>query len=286
MSNTLARESGTALTLCAVAALAAVTTANVNAASTTAVPLRLHGTEAPIVMVRVQGKELPLQLDLGDASSLVLHPEVLAALRTEPTADTFKGFGMDGQIDTPIVRVDLVELGDLKLSGVAARQDVHDEAFRDSKKTEVGTVGFIGVGVFNSGQLLLDYSRMSLTISLPPTSGTMRNICHGRAVPLIERSWGLMTAVSTDVGELEFGLDTGAPTIVMSRSAATAAHLATDLDSTVFRKFVIGSKNFGHQQIDIWDMPTPTGMAGLIGHPFFLQHVLCFDYPRHTLHIQ
>src|SRR3954447_21788309 len=91
LSSTMARESSTALTLCAMAALVAVTTANVDAASTTSVPLRLHGTEAPIVMVRVQGKVLPLQLDLGDASSLVLHPDVLAALRTEPTTDSFKG---------------------------------------------------------------------------------------------------------------------------------------------------------------------------------------------------
>src|SRR4051812_43374640 len=117
----------TAFRLRALAALVAVMTVDANAASTTAVPIRLHGTEPPIVIIRIQGKELPLQLDLGDASSLVLHPEVLAALRSEPTADSFKGFSQDGKIDTPIVRVDLVELGDLKLSGVEARQDVHDE---------------------------------------------------------------------------------------------------------------------------------------------------------------
>jgi hypothetical protein len=33
-------------------------------------------------------------------------------------------------------------------------------------------------------------------------------------------------------------------------------------------------------------MPTPTGMAGLIGHTFFQQHVVCVDGPGHRLVIQ
>jgi hypothetical protein len=234
----------------------------------------------------VQGRELPLQLDLGDASSLVLHPEVLAALRSEPTSDTFEGFSMDGKIETPIVRLNLVELGTLKIFGVVARQDVHDDAFRNYKKSEVGAVGFVGTGLFKSGQIRVDYSRTRLTISLPQRTGALRNVCRGQPVPIVVNKWGLTTAVSTDVGELQLGWDTGAPAILMSRSTAGAAHLATELDRTVFKKFVIGGRSFGPQRIEIWNIPLPTEIAGLIGHPFFQEHVVCFDYPRLTLHIQ
>ncbi len=249
-------------------------------------PIRLHGTEPPVVIVRVQGKELPLQLDLGDASSLVLHPEVLAALRSEPTGDSFKGFSMDGKIETPIVRLDLVELGDLKLSGVTARQDVHDEAFRTFKKTEIGAVGFVGTGIFKSGQIRVDYPRTRLTISLPRQSGAVRNICRGPAVPIVVNPFGLTTAVSTDLGELQMGWDSGTPTIAISRSTADAAHLAPDLEKTEFKKLEVGGKNFGPRQIEIWNIPLPAEIAGLIGHPFFEEHVICFDYPGLTLHIQ
>ena len=282
----LARESITVLTLSAAAVLVAATPVNVNAASTTSVPMRLHGTEAPVVIVRVQGRELPLQLDLGDASSLVLHPEVLATLRSEPTADTFKAFSMDGKIDTPIVRLDLVEIGSLKLFGVVARQDVHDEAYRNYKKTELGAVGFVGTGLFKSGQIRLDYSRTRLTISLPQGTGAVCNVCRGQAVPIVENKWGLTTAVSTDAGELQLGWDTGAPAILVSRSTASAANLAADLDSTEFKKFVVGGRNFGPQRIEIWNIPLPTEIAGLIGYPFFREHVVCLDYPRLTLRIQ
>jgi len=282
----MARDSRIALTLRAVAALVAVTAVNVYAVSTTSVPIRLHGTEAPVVMVRVQGQELPLQLDLGDASSLVLHPEVLAALRSEPTAATFKAFSMDGKIDTPIVRLDLIEIGDLKMYGVDARQDVHDDAFRDYKKTEVGAVGFVGTGIFKSGQIRLDYSRTKLTISLPQRTGAVRNVCRGQSVPLVVNKWGLTTLVNTDVGELQLGWDTGAPAMLISRSTSNAAHLATDLDSTEFKKFVVGGRDFGPQRIEIWNIPLPTEIAGLIGHPFFQDHVVCFNYPGLTLHIR
>lgn len=156
MLSIMARRCPTPLTLSAIAAIAAATA---NAGSITSVPIRLHGTEAPVVVIRVQGQELPLQLDLGDASSIVLHPEVLGSLRTEPTADTFRGFSMDGKIETPIVRLDLVEVGDIDMFGVAARADAHDDAFRSYKKSEIGAVGFVGMGLFKSGQLVVDYSR-------------------------------------------------------------------------------------------------------------------------------
>lgn len=88
------------------------------------VPIQLHGTEAPVVVVRVQGQELPLQLDVGAPLGLIIHPDVLATLRSAPTEEVFRGISMDGEIETPIVRMDLVEIGDQKLVDVSARADV------------------------------------------------------------------------------------------------------------------------------------------------------------------
>jgi hypothetical protein len=47
----------------AFSALLALMPVSVNAATTT-VPIRLHDMEPPVVIVRVQGRDLPLQLDL------------------------------------------------------------------------------------------------------------------------------------------------------------------------------------------------------------------------------
>jgi len=238
-------------------------------------------------MVRVQGTELPLQLDLGDASDLVIHPEVLATLRSEPTGKTFKFFSMDGTFETPIVRLEQVEVGSLTFRGVDARKDAHEEAFLKAKKTAVGAVGFIGTGLFKSGQIRLDYPRKKLTVSLPGKRGEVRNLCRGRPVPFVVNQYGFTTSVSTDIGELQFGWDTGSPSILISQSAASAAHLTTEGESIVSEKFLIAGENFGPQRIEIWNnIPLPREIAGLIGHPFFQEHIVCFDYPGLTLHIQ
>ena len=80
--------------------------------------------------------------------------------------------------------------------------------------------------------------------------------------------------------------DTGAPAILISKSAAISGHLAADLESIEFKKLVVAGKNFGPQHIQIWNIPLPTEIAGLIGHPFFREHRVCFDYSRLTLHIK
>ncbi|MEO8309282.1 MAG: hypothetical protein ABI616_14705 [Pseudomonadota bacterium] len=49
---------------------------------------------------------------------------------------------------------------------------------------------------------------------------------------------------------------------------------------------MVADRNFGPQRVEIWNIPLPKEIAGLIGHPFFQDHVVCFDYPAHALHIQ
>ena len=270
----------------ALQALLALMSVSVNAATTT-VPIRLHNTEASVIVVRVQGRDLPLQFDLGDASSLVLHPEVLASLRHEPTGNRYEGFGQDGKIDTPIFRLDLIEIGSLKIRDVAVRLDVHDEGFRKYKRTEVGVVGFIGLGVFQAGQIRVDYPRKRLTILLPGKTSRVRNLCRGKPIPFVVNKYGFSTGVSTDIGELQLGWDTGLSTILISRSTANAAQLATDVESTLTEKFVIDGRDFGPQRLEIWNnVPLPPEIPGLIGHPFFAKHVVCFDYAASAVHVE
>jgi hypothetical protein len=269
------------------AALTAVLAANAVASSITTVPIRIVGTEAPVIVVRVQGRELPLQLDLGDASSLVIHPEVLTTLHAESTGRSFKGFSMDGTIETPIVSVKNVEIGSLTFRNVDARSDAHNAAFLLAKKTGVGAVGFIGTGLLNAGQIRLDYPRKKLTISIPGADGQVRNLCHGKPIPFLLNKYGFGTSVSTDIGELQLGWDTGAPAILISATTAAAARLPTDQESIVSEKFVIAGRNYGPQLIEVWsNLPLPPEIPGLIGHPFFEKRIVCFDYPKAKLHIQ
>ena len=275
----------TVLTLSVTAAL--VMAMNVRAASTTSVPIRLYDTEAPVVMVRIQGKELPLQLDMGDASALVIHPDVLATLRTTPTGRTSKFFSMDGEFETPIVRLAQIAIGSLTFQDVDTRKDEHDESFLKAKRTTVGSVGFIGTGLFKSGQIRLDYPRRHVTFSLPNEAGTVSDICRGVQIPFVTNQYGFTIPVMTDVGVLQFGWDSGSPAILLSQTTAVTARVDANLKNLQSRKFIIGGRDFGPQRIEIWNnIPLPKEIGGLIGYPFFKEHVVCFDYSKRMLHVQ
>lgn len=151
----------------------------------------------------------------------------------------------------------------------------------------IGAVGFVGRDLFKSGQLLIDYAGERLQMSLHQDEARGRDICRGPPIPLTpDSTWGLTTPVSTEVGELNFVWDTGAPAVVMSKAAAAGVNLPPDAESTTFDTFIVGGKNLGPQHIEIWEMPFPPGMAGLIGYPIFRSHTICIDGPAQRLHIQ
>lgn len=275
----------TVATLCGQVAL--VVSAQAAAPSMATVPIGLAGTEAPLVTIRAQGRDLALQLDLGDESSLVLHPDVLAELRTGVTGRTAKFFGMDGSFETPIVRLAEIEIGPLRVQNVDVRADTHDEEFLRNKKSHVGAVGFIGAGALKSGQIEVDYARKTLKISLPDSAGVTQQLCRGPALPLIKGQYGLTSSFATERGVLHFGWDTGAPENLVSRATANALKLPKDQKSVVFARVGAAGQDVGPQQVGIWDnIPLPAEISGLIGFPFFAEHVVCFDYPRLLVHIQ
>ena len=257
------------------------------AGMTASAPIRLYGTEAPVVVVRIQGKEVPLQLDMGDDSALVIHPDILATLLTTPTGRTAKFFSMDGTFETPIVLLDKVEIGSLTFQNVETRKDEHDASFLKAKKTVLGSVGFIGAGLFKSGQIQLDYPRRRVAFSLPSETGAVSNICQGVQVPFVTNQYGFTTPVMTDFGELQLGWDSGSPSVLLSQAAAATAHLDLNLKQLQSKKFIVGGKDFGPQRVEIWNnIPLPPEIAGLVGYPFFKKHVVCFDYPNLMLHVQ
>lgn len=85
---------------------------------------------------------------------------------------------------------------------------------------------------------------------------------------------------------LQMGWDTGTPVMMISRSTANAAKVATGVDKTEFNGFAVGGKEFGPQHIEIWNIPLPREIAGLIGYPFFREHIVCFDYPRLMMRVE
>lgn len=274
-------------TLLLLVAGSSVTSVSQEFQTITSVPIQLYGLAAPVVVVHVQGRALRLQIDMGDDSGLVLQPDVLAALQSEQTGRTAKFFNIDGAFETPIVRLNGVTIGSLTIKDVDARKDMHDESFHKSQRDSAGAVGFIGTGLFRSGQVRLDYPRKRVAFSVPTAKGAINNICDGAALPFVTNQYGWTTPVKTDFGVVQFGWDTGSPAILMSSMAAATAHMDATSKKVKSRTFLIGGIDYGPQNIEIWNnIPLPPEIPGLIGYPFFKRHVVCYDYANSLLHVR
>ena len=161
------------------------------------IPFRLIGPSAPLVNVRIQNRDILLELDIGDSSALVLHPSVLSSLSTAPTGEFSKGYGMEGKVfDLPIVRVKRVEMGTAVFADVSTHADSHDDAFRKQQLTERGTQGYIGTGLFGGYKLVLDYRRHLLTLIPKDSALKSQHSCRGQMIPLVPSvNWGSFRAL-------------------------------------------------------------------------------------------
>src|SRR5258708_4316878 len=249
------------------------------------VPFRLIGSSAPLVTIRIQDRDIPLELDIGDGSSLVLHPSVISELNATPTGETSKGYGMEGKIfEVPIIKVDRVEMGRAVFADVTIHQDGHDDAFRAKQVAERGTRGYVGAGFFKGYELVLNYRRHVITLIRKDAEPSSQDSCRGHIVPLMrEINWGLVSRVNADEGDMLFVWDTGSPALVMIKASAAAAHVDTSRDTVTLNHFRMNGHEFGPLRFQMWDFPAPPGMAGFIGYDFFRDHLVCIDFPGNRI---
>ena len=251
------------------------------------IPFRLVGPSSPLITLQIQGHDIPLELDIGATSSLILHPATLNQLQTTPTAETWQGYGMEGKVlQEPIVKVEQVQLGSLVFPNVPIRPDGHDEAFRAKQLADRGTQGFIGTEFFQGYALVLDYPQHLITLIPESTQPASQRACRGQIIPLDHSvTWGLVSHADTDAGDLLFVWDTGAPALILVKSNAQAAHVDTAHKPVTFNHFRMSGHDFGPLQFQVWDFPAPPGMAGIIGYDFFKDHVVCVDFPHDRIRV-
>lgn len=247
--------------------------------------MRILGKKPPLVILRLQGREVPLWLDLGAATPLILHPTLLGELKTTPTGDNFSGFGMEGRITTaPVLKLDRAELGDRVFADVSVIADTHDDAYR-TEQMPPGQ-GAIGAGFFAGYRLVIDYRRQRLTLI---AGDEPQHACRGQVLPLVQDpaiNWGLVSRVRTDIGKRLFVWDTGSPALVMLKAALLGTGLEASRDTATLAHVQMNGHEFGPLTFQVWDFPAPVGMTGFIGYDFFARHVVCVDFPGHRMRVR
>ena len=256
---------------------ATVTDAAADAAITSPIELR---DNFPLLTVQVDGIDVRLKFDLGDGDKLALQQSLLDRIGALPTGETARLKGLYGAFEAPVYKVARIHIGAIVFADVIARLDVRDHTYKAGAQ---GDDGFLGTGLLKRFALVLDYPGETMTPASRPASGVMSDDCSGTAVPFSPEWKGQpATEAHIDQGRVLLWWDTGSPVSALRTSLARDDSEKINEDALTSKRLVIGGKDFGPMQFQLWDMNLP-GFDGFIGYDFFAAHVVCIDFPGNRL---
>jgi len=258
-------------------------------AQETTVPIEIVGT-SPIIEIKVNGKPVPVNFDLGNADSVSLFPAFLDEVEKEKVGETGGRKSLYGPEDgKPIYRVETVQVGDFAVTNFDVVEDFHDAEFQEDFIETRGAYGFVGPGLFKDHGLVIDYQQKELTIVAQDALDAQQSSCRGREIPLMPQSSsdiGALGLAKTEIGDVRLVWDTGAPANIILKDRTDAADLdLPEYEELTLTKLSFGGLDFGPASFFVRDFKIPP-FDGLIGFPFFEKYVVCFDLPGNRLFVR
>ncbi|HET9474735.1 MAG TPA: aspartyl protease family protein, partial [Steroidobacteraceae bacterium] len=189
--------------------------------ASTVIPIRLSGNYA-LVDVRIGGRDIPLLFDTGDSRGILLAQPVIDRIKAKAVGQSSKVIDVKGNIiHAPRFEIPRLQIGSIEFTNVVADLDVHDPSYQPDQH---GQQGFLGTGLLKPYQVVIDYSRLTVTLIPPGNSRARPADCRGVAVPFHE-PWGgePVTEVETGLGRVVLWWDTGTPLSILSTRFAQQA---------------------------------------------------------------
>jgi hypothetical protein len=259
--------------------------APVNASSPIVVPLRLR-RHFPVIVAKIDGLEVPLVFDSGDQSTVALHQSVLDSIKAVPTNESERLQFSEGPIvQSAKFRIRRLQIGQAVFTDIIGRSDIHDPSYQ---ATDVGQKGFLGTGLLKPYQVVLDYRKRRMTLIPRDNNEHPSESCRGTVVPFasLESPAEPVTEVDTDLGKLLAWWDTGTPTSVISKRFVEKARPTQLMDRLTTHRLILGSRDFGPWQFDVWDVTLPPWFNGFVGYNFFASHTVCIDFPNRRIVVE
>lgn len=231
----------------------------------------------PVLDVVVDGQSIPVAFDLGGDDTIELTAEALGKIRVRYLQERYTWIDAKGhKLEARKFVIPELRIGDAVFRNVEGHEDAEAP---DWPKIRAG-LGRLGASLFaSSHRLELDYQKKTMRID---------STCVGHRVEFDPKWNGApVSKARTDIGELTFFWDTGAPMSFIQ--AALAVKMGSSLavkGRTATKTFVLGDKDFGPLQLQAMTFVQPEGVDGFIGHDFFARHKVCVDFPGRAFWIE
>ena len=248
-------------------------------------PLELSQDYAT-VHVTIEGKQIPLLLDLGGFSTIALSDSVLSTLSVKfaGTRSYDDAYGNSHKVRNYVVPS--AELGTLRLENIEGTEQ-HTDLARPGRVP----TGYLGIRFLRSfARVIFDYPHSRLILLRDTVLPADYRALRWTSIPYYGDE--VRSHASMDSVDLEFLWDTGASHSVLTNKAfnrvkqnrkkalgENGGYLFYEAD-----RLQIGALETGPLSLVLLDLPEP-GVDAILGHNFFGDHIVMIDFESSTIGI-
>ena len=257
--------------------------ADAGTAGVTSVPIEIVNN-FPVLMVSVGDQKIPVAFDLGGDEPIELTTQALGKIKVEILPDPYTWLDAKGNK----LQARKFQIAELRIGGLVFHNVVgHEDAEAGNYPRVRAGQGRVGIGLIQPYSLVFDYCGKTLTLFSDQVGNPQRAGCFGVRVPFDPKWEGEpVSTVQTDLGDLTFVWDTGAPgNFIAERWLPKRADDGAAVPF-VSQHFAMGGRNFGPQELLPSKFVQPEGADGFLGYSFFVHHVVCVDLTRKAFWIR
>jgi hypothetical protein len=251
-------------------------------AGVASVPIEIVN-KLPVLSIAVGDQKIPVSFDLG-GEDIELTTQVLETISVQNLPETYTWLDAKGnKLQARKFRIPELRIGGLVFHDVLGHEDAEAANY---PKVHAG-LGLVGITLFQTYTMVFDYSGKTLTLISDHVAKPQRAGCFGVRVPFDPKWDGApVSTVQTDLGDLTFVWDTGAPGNFIAERLLSKPADNSAVEPLVSQRFAMGGRNFGPQELRPSRFVQPEGADGFLGYSFFANHVVCVDLTRKAFWIR
>jgi hypothetical protein len=235
----------------------------------------------PVVDVRIQGKVIPLLLDLGGFDTIALSPEALKDLQVVWTGKTrIVNDALGNTFQSREYRLPDVTVGPWTWSELTGNEFHHRQQIPAALRN-----GYVGLGLLQRFTLIIDQPRRTLVL-LKPGDPVPREypVDWWIEVPMSVGGSGVQTAASLGRRDLRVVWDTGASHSLLKSGLADPAAVTRRGNHPVYNSptFVLSGRDYGPLEFVLMDFREPPADV-LLGQNFLETRPVLIDFSRRRL---
>lgn len=251
----------------------------------------------PHFKITIENKCYHVLFDLGAKTPLTLNKKILEQINKTPDGTTSYGDIKGTRYEVLVYRIPEICIDNQIFRNVQTKEEsidfIKNSTAGSSEKQEMAhdDDGRIGRDLFSGKNLFFDFHNSTFIVTndisrLKKVGYSLDKFTQVR-FERTPKGYNLEIKID-DVGIKKFAIDTGAShSILCSSSVATIPNTQKcGFPMLQTSRFIIGSKDFGNQELLILEFPTHcTDIDGILGMDFLKEHVIYLDFTKMIAYI-